>query len=702
MSTQASQRQTNWGQTAIRYLCALFALWHLGIAPLPLAAQSDRPPVVRITGVDTSQFPEVAIQVYGENLPTALETLAAAVSEDGAPISVTSDNTAQGLAGTQTAIVFDAAGSIVQNGPTNEPIYIEVGKILRKLVPLGVLSSDRDFLTTIAFGSDKQPAVLHRWSQDHQAAVDSIYQYKPVEGIRNTSIDGILRFTLEQLADPTLPPGQVQSIVLFSDGIDVFPVQGLFDALQLAQARNVRIHTVMIGRERAEPRKNLEDLARQTGGSFVHLNSTDALNDFWPRIAQAGTRRVLTYRSQQEKPSKVAVALTLPDNKVITVDSIVSAPPLAPAQITIIAPAPGAEIRKEAPAYDTPIQQLNPKALEVQAVIEFPDGHPRTVRSFEYEVAGRVEALPDKFDQPYLLDIASLKSGEYSIRARLVDELGKTALSEALPFTIREVRPPEPTATPDPQATANAIKAQEEEELRKAEELKRKQAEAAIVVEAAGRAEAEWWQQILTLSTGGASLLALVMAGVAYYIWSNPARRKAVTQVITGTVAAVTQPFIRPQRRGGRGEQPRAQFRLVDNGGVDDAPQSIPLTRSGITIGRDPTVATIVLSDRHVSKLHCRVIEDGNAAGYRLLDEGSTSGTYVNDQEVDINGQILRHGDIIAIGPLQYQFELTESSNSRRHPEPETNSGPTNFETQAYIRPGEKGKTEPYGAKREN
>lgn len=687
--------------------CGLLLLIVIALLATPLSAHAQSTttplPSIRIPTIDTSQFPEVAVQLYGENLSGDLSGLTVEVAEDGAPVLLSDDRTEKGIAGTQTAIVFDAAGNVTKNGPTGEPIYIEVGKTLRKLIPLGVLSSERDFLTTISFGTNQEPVVLHEWSQDHQAVVDSVYQYKPIEGIGNTSIHKILRFTLDQLADPTLPEGQVKSIVLLSDGVDIIKINDLFDAVNLAKSRNIHIHTILIGQDSVGPRTKMQDLAKETGGQFVHLSSIDALESFWPIIAQGGTRRILRYRSQQAKPGKISVTVTLPDGKKIAVDGDMVVPALAPATVTVVTPLAGSVVDRRGPQFDTKTQQLTPRRLPVQAIVEFPDS--RKIRSLEYTIVKTEEVLQN-FDQPYEMDISDLGAGNYTVRARVVDELGIESISQPVEFTVRVALPPAPTATPDPKATENAIKAVENAKKATQAAADKQQAEAVAAAAQAEAQEAQWWQRILTYLSGGTAIFGLAMLGLALYFFFNPRIRKAATQVITGTVAAVTQPFMPARRRGakGGGDQARATLRLIEDGGISDAPQSIPLTRTGISIGRDPNVVNIVLSDRHISKLHCRIVEDANSGGYRLLDEGSTSGTYIDDKEVDINGTVLKHGDLIAIGPVQYQFEMTGQAPRRpRNDDPDTQSNiyDQDDSTEPYLRAPGKSKTEPVEPRRD-
>jgi predicted component of type VI protein secretion system len=163
--------------------------------------------------------------------------------------------------------------------------------------------------------------------------------------------------------------------------------------------------------------------------------------------------------------------------------------------------------------------------------------------------------------------------------------------------------------------------------------------------------------QRLSWVTIGSSILAVAALGLAIFVLSSKDRRKRATEVITGTVKAVTEPFARSNRKGGGGAATsRAKLNLVDGGGATNLPQSIPLFGSSLRIGRDPSLVNVVIDDRRISRLHCRIMEEGGQ--FKVLDEGSTSGTYVNEAEVGINGQVLQPHDMLGIGPINYRFDV--------------------------------------------
>lgn len=84
------------------------------------------------------------------------------------------------------------------------------------------------------------------------------------------------------------------------------------------------------------------------------------------------------------------------------------------------------------------------------------------------------------------------------------------------------------------------------------------------------------------------------------------------------------------------------------------APSLIKLSRKTSRLGREPAKVDIPILDRQISSSHCRITEHNQE--YRLFDDGSANGTFLNYKPVDFLGQILRHNDVISIGPFDFRF----------------------------------------------
>ena len=79
------------------------------------------------------------------------------------------------------------------------------------------------------------------------------------------------------------------------------------------------------------------------------------------------------------------------------------------------------------------------------------------------------------------------------------------------------------------------------------------------------------------------------------------------------------------------------------------------LTEEITLIGRDPSVANLVLDDPSIEALHAEIhfYPDGRI---RLTDFNSTSGSYVNFKAVGSHGSNLQHADLIHFGTLLFRF----------------------------------------------
>ena len=77
-------------------------------------------------------------------------------------------------------------------------------------------------------------------------------------------------------------------------------------------------------------------------------------------------------------------------------------------------------------------------------------------------------------------------------------------------------------------------------------------------------------------------------------------------------------------------------------------------TESMVTVGRDPKSTIPLPNDSMVSRRHAVFVANG--AGWDLMDEASTNGTFLNGKRVE-NRTALMNGDEIQIGMARFRFE---------------------------------------------
>jgi adenylate cyclase len=86
---------------------------------------------------------------------------------------------------------------------------------------------------------------------------------------------------------------------------------------------------------------------------------------------------------------------------------------------------------------------------------------------------------------------------------------------------------------------------------------------------------------------------------------------------------------------------------------LDDFSRTVPC-KTVLTVGRDKN-SDIILGDLMVSRNHAMIRCIGHG-DYYLIDGGSSNGSYVNQQRVTMP-RLLRHGDRIVIGGVEFLFE---------------------------------------------
>ena len=586
-------------------------------------AQGGTKPSLRITKIETDDYPNVKVYVDGQNFPTELSELPLQLLENGKEVSITANETmAQGI---QTALILDVSGSMQDPGLTGKRRYEEIQAVIEQLVVGGYLDHVVDWLSAYAPNQEGEVVSIQDWTQDHNAVRNELYlyQYPPI-GVA-TPLFNLVYFALDRFEESKVPSHLSRSIVLFSDG-DIGESSLRFDdAVERAIKANVTIHTIMLGEGTTETIGNMTRLATLTGGEYIQITSDETLNPLWEKIAGARDQHQLTYRTQLAQPRELLVSATLEDGDTIQAANTFPTVGLTNVEVELKKPAGDLIITKEASAYDTPLRELQPKEIDIELELNWPDGFSREVAQVEYTINDmtqvRSEAPFDRISFP----IETLDTGRYTIRAVVTDELGLEG--EARPFSF-EVQVERPAAPLPPTAEAQSVS-----------------------VPLPGSDDGLTVSQNVVRNM--ISLTALILAILAVIIaMRNPARRKQVTEAFGSAVKQVTQPFF-PNREDLAPKPVKAILSVMEGDGK--LPPSIEIRGVNVKLGRSPELANIVIDDPRISRYHCRITEE--ADGYfRIWDEGSTSGTYLNSVQVDLTGQTLKNGDLINLGPMQFQF----------------------------------------------
>jgi predicted component of type VI protein secretion system len=85
--------------------------------------------------------------------------------------------------------------------------------------------------------------------------------------------------------------------------------------------------------------------------------------------------------------------------------------------------------------------------------------------------------------------------------------------------------------------------------------------------------------------------------------------------------------------------------------------QPIPILNNVVTLGTDPTKATLILDEPSIAAQHARLRRD-REGNFFVLDHGSVAGTWINYMQANGKETRLQHGDLIHLGRVGFRFRM--------------------------------------------
>jgi hypothetical protein len=342
------------------------------------------------------------------------------------------------------------------------------------------------------------------------------------------------------------------------------------------------------------------------------------------------------------------------------------------------------------------LADIEPKGISLSeaVIVSFPDNHQREIVEAQYEVNGRVvEKLSQ--NEPFFLDFTHLGEGQHKLTlvVKVKDALGMVGDSGPVNITVNVHKP----APPKSGIIAGNIPGGSGNQLILVDESGKTIASTSVAADGSYQfvnlPEGKYIIRNMTRQRGNKEIgpfyvdgvtplevpsendfgkepvapppdptknpwfwipwiLALAALGFALFVFiKRPQAVMGSISAMATKVQEVTEPF------RGRRNVYRASASLVpiiDDIGTWGSP--IPLPAQSVFIGRDPARAQITFADASVSRLHARIVEESDGV-FLLYDEGSSSGTYVNDMQLGQEPVQLRARDIIEFGRVKVVFQ---------------------------------------------
>lgn len=493
--------------------------------------------------------------------------------------------------------------------------------------------------------------------------ISTLQTYQP--NLRNSEPNLEVLSRALQVVDDTLPRAGMERAILF-----ITPLQpaeagiGLQSLASRASQDGVRIFVWLVtSPDAGSPSETvqLQNLANQTGGSLFTYSGIEEIPDIETYLEPLRYIYSFSYTSVLTSAGTypLSAEITLP-GQTLTSNSQEIVLDIQPPNPIFLSPPP--EISRTLLVIDqtnTAIQketspQWSPDEQALEVLVEFPDGHPRSIVQTALFVDGTlVQTNTAPPFEKFNWDIRSYtESATHKLQVEVTDNLGLTNKSLEFPVQVSVEQP--------------------------IHKFKLVLSGRSLLLTGA-----------LVVSAGTVLVLVLVLGGrIQPHQPGKPSntRQKASHQprFKRGSSNAdgdpVTQPVKLRNEDSVRGSSPwtlrlsRANSRSVTQkfafltpvlpGDESHQEAPIPISSDEIIFGRDPLQSTWVIDDPSLDAVHAHLVREGNT--YRLADAGTLAGTWINYAPISRDGALLENGDLIHMGRARFRFSLRAPGKIRK------------------------------------
>ncbi len=466
--------------------------------------------------------------------------------------------------------------------------------------------------------------------------VSMLNSYKPKGSETGPDFD-LLAQALDVAADPTSNLGMGRAVLF----ITPLPSQDVSLGLQSLAARanqqGVKIFIWLVASSElfsSPGALQLAQLAEQTGGGLFAYSGQESIPSPEDFLEGLRTSYFLAYNSEitTSGPQQVSAEVNLDGQRISS--------PVQEFDLEVLPPSiafisPPMEIERKSLEDDIDSEVLVPDSQDLEVLVEFPDGHMRPLSRTTLLINGQehYSNSRDPFDK-FTWDLSSItSSAEYILEVEVEDKLGLSSKSLEASVLVNVVNP-----SPKPLRI-----------------ISQNQGIFAVVVVAV---------------SGVILLFVLVLGGrLRPGLLRDFRRRSRPVNSVTQPVQSI--PEQPSQRRATwinrfRWSRSRitsrqyAQLIPLTNANQEDTYPPIVVTNPVVIFGSNAAQADFIVEDGSVEGVHAKLTRESQGV-FRLSDEGSIAGTWVNYSPISSKGVILEQGDLVHIGRVGFRFIM-------RHP----------------------------------
>jgi hypothetical protein len=590
-----------WGDLLVTLLLMICLL------PVHGIQAQDTLAAIQITSVDNSNFPEIVLDYKGLNLSEALPTdpLDVEIIEDGQTITPTSLE--EHYQGVHFAVALNPDSSLTIRGGDGQPYNLAMIEALKTVGPEPENARNNRY----SFFSNPEVSLVE--TQEYAAWVANFADFETIPQNESASLSS-LELAVSALEHSGLNLDTV--LVYITPYLDFRVLPEFYSLLDRVGQLGVEIKVWIVMSPRvvgSSYETELQTAIQKRGGTLTHLTGTEVVPD--PRNYMEGKGRTFTAHYQ----SKVR---TIGEYELLVRANFEQSPTLQSAPVTLSLDIQPTELSFINPPASLEILYNNdasfqPALLPLEVLIEFPDGYPRSILNSTLFVNG--EQVATNAQPPYgsfVLDLAAyVGETELKLEVRLQDEFGLQGRTPVQTIALDVLKP--------------------ESSLK-------------------GTWYTRPWLWLGLLALAGV---------VAFLVFRKPFPKRKPTEEHDkdepkaekiAEKAPLTSPV--PEKTFGN-------LTRLDPDQSPSAQKPHLLAKEIILIGRDPSLANLVLDNPSIEPLHAEIhfFADGRI---RLTDFNSTSGTYVNFKPVGTHGTSLQHSDLIHFGSLLFRFNSATRTQS--------------------------------------
>lgn len=599
-------------QKKMRYVCLLGVLVMMGLLlggnGRFLAAQAEAPTQLFITATNAGSPPTLELQAYGitpqgEPLNFSGQTLI--LKHNNLPVI------GYEFGGLKEVGVFTVFLIDIPEGVSGQ--FEAIQQAIRQYASPPVMKEQVDAIAIYEVGT-RDARVLLPPDRFYNSVINFFSNQLALSTGATALIDSAVNL-LTQIPALKPDPAMAAALVIISDGTDAVSTQ--FRAADVAARANelgIPVHTVWLTNQQLssvgqqQGQDYLIQVASRARGLAVKMENPTDWAIIWNRIASFRNQNIIRYQVAELQGGTFPVELGLVDRPEAT----------AVAQITVPGNMPSIQFDLPPESRTIALPNLNTAVrLRFRTTVRWLDGVERSLSAAQLVVNGVPQEVAAAEVSDFTIELTNLGYGANTLQMAVLDNQGMRATSPVITLQVSQGR----RAIPPKLEAGGGI--------------------------------------VQTLARVVVVLLILIVLLVGFFFLWRQGLLKSLPNLLPKGGRRRKRLEVPASYEPGAGvdldDGPRVLARLVVLDAVSQMPPEMPLIGVRVKLGRSPQQADIAFEhDLTVSRLHATMMLEGTT--YRIFDEGSTSGTWVNEQQVPEYGIQLMDGDEIHLGAVHLRF----------------------------------------------